>query len=120
MEMSNDNHPDYPASSICSNMSEVTVSCFGEEMPLEEAVDDIFLQLQESINELHVQIRQLCMTEDRGESYQEAYTYQHEIKGHVDEGCKMLKELPKVMKQLLPARPKDLPKTFEKEYTPSN
>jgi hypothetical protein len=108
---------DYPESSICSAMSAVTISAFGEEVPLEEAVDDIFAQLQTAINELHVQIRQLCMTEDRGDSYEEAYVFQHEIKGHVADGCDMLKELVKVMKQLLPPRPKELPKTWEKEFT---
>jgi light-regulated signal transduction histidine kinase (bacteriophytochrome) len=109
---------DYPESSICSNMSNMTVSAFGEEVPLEEAVDDIFAQLQTAINELHVQIRQLCMTESQGDSYEEAYVFQHEIKTHVADGCDMLKELVKVCKQLLPPRPKDLPKTWEKEFTP--
>ena len=114
--MPNDNN-DYPASSNCSAMSSVTVSAFGEEdVPLEEAVDTVFKELQTAVNELHVQIRQMCMTEERGDSYEEAYQFQHAIKAHVEEGCNMLKELIKVTKQLLPPRPKGLSKDFEKTY----
>ena len=105
-------------SSVCSNMSQVTVSAFGEEMELSDAVDKIFHDIQDHINELHVQIRQLCMTEDRNESYEEAYAYYHEICEHIKEGNQIFKELPKVMKQILPARPKELPKGWENEYTP--
>jgi hypothetical protein len=47
-------------------MSSVTVSAFGDEMPLEEAVDAIFKDIQDHINELHVQIRLLTMTEEHG------------------------------------------------------
>ena len=105
--------------SVCSSMSNVTVSAFGgEEMPLEDAVDQIFKELQRSINELHVQIRNLCMTEERGDTYIEAYEYYHGILSHVDEGQVMFKELKAVMKQILPKRPKGLVKSFEKEYNP--
>ncbi len=105
--------------SICSNMSHVTVSAFGQnDVPIDEAVDDIFKKIQSSINDLHCQIRQLCMSEDRGDTYEEAYQFQHAIKEHVDESIIVFKELVKVMKQILPKRPKDLPKDFEKNYNP--
>ena len=107
-------------SSICSNMSSVTVSAFGDEMPLEEAVDAIFKDIQDHINELHVQIRLLTMTEDHGESYEDAFEYYYHVVEHIREGNALFKELPKVMKQILPPRPKDLPKDWEKNYTPEN
>jgi uncharacterized protein YgfB (UPF0149 family) len=110
---------DETKSSICSTMSNVTVSAFGEDVLLEDAVDDIFKQIQTHINELHIQIRQLCMTEDRNDSYEEAYEYYYEIIEHVKEANVIFKELPKVCKQILPPRPKELPKTFEKEFKPN-
>ena len=110
-----DNQSTYAESSICSNMTEITVSAFGEEMELTEAVDKIFTEVQDHINELHVQVRQLSMCEDRNDSYEEAYAYYHEVVEHVKEGNNVFKELTKVMKQLLPPRPKDLPKNWEKE-----
>jgi hypothetical protein len=106
------------SSSICSSMSNVTVSAFGEEMPLEEAVDAIFKDIQEHLNELHVQIRLLCMAEEHNESYEDAFEYYHHITEHIKEGQGLFKELPKVMKQILPKRPKELPKGWEKAYTP--
>ena len=112
-----DNQSNYAESSICSNTSEITVSAFGEEMELTEAVDTIFNQIQDHINELHVQVRQLSMCEDRNESYEEAYAYYYEVGAHVKEGGNVFKELTKVMKQLLPNRPKDLQKNWEKTGT---
>ena len=104
--------------SICSNMTQMTVSAFGEEMPIEQALDNVFKEIQEHINELHVSIRNLCMTQDRGESYIYAYQYYHDITTHITEGAGLFKELKSVMKQILPKRPKGLIKTFEKDYNP--
>jgi hypothetical protein len=108
------------SSSICSSMSNVTVSAFGDEVPLEEAVDHIFKDIQDHINELHVQIRLLCMCDEHGDTYEEAYEHYHHIVNHIKEGQLMFKELPKVMKQILPLRPKELAKDFEKNYKSDN
>ena len=89
-------------SSLCSNMSDMTVSCFGEDVPLEQAVDDIFKQIQEHINEVHVQIRQLCQSEDRNETYDEAFEYHLQLSDHVDEAIVVFRELKKVSSQILP------------------
>lgn len=93
-------------SSICSGMSEVTVSAFGEEMLLENAVDQIFKEIQEHINQIHCELRNLCMSEDRADTYDEAKEYLDEITTHIKDGCKVLKELIPVCKQLLPPKPK--------------
>lgn len=93
-------------SSMGSNMSERSVSCFGEDMPLEEAIDEIFKQIQEHINELHVQVRQLCQSEDRADTYDEALEFYTGVASHVKEGNIVFKELVKVCKQLLPKKPK--------------
>lgn len=94
-------------SSICSTASGMTVSCFGEDdVPLEEAIDGIFKQIQDHINQMHCEIRNLVQSDDRGEDYDECYAYWAAIKEHVDEGCKVFKELTKVARQILPPKPK--------------
>lgn len=94
------------ASSICSVMSDMTVSAFGEDMLLEDAVDKIFKDIQDHINQLHCELRNLCMSEERADTYDEAKEYVDAITDHVKEGSKVLKELIPVCKQLLPAKPK--------------
>ena len=94
---------------ICSNasgMSEVSVSMNGTEMLLEEAVDQIFKELQEHINHIHCQLRQLCQCEDRNDTYDEAKEFLDEIVDHIKEGNKVMKELIPVCKQLMPKKPK--------------
>jgi hypothetical protein len=92
--------------SICSNQSNVSVSIWGEEMELEVAVDTIFKQIQDHLNELHGQIRQLCMSEDRNDSYDEALEFYDAIVKHTKEAVLVFKDLPKVMRQILPPKPK--------------
>jgi hypothetical protein len=93
--------------SNCSNQSNVSVSIWGEEMDLEVAVDKIFKQIQEHLNELHCQIRQLCQSEDRNDDYDEALEHYEAITLHTKEGVAVMKDLPKVMKQILPPKPKN-------------
>lgn len=93
-------------SSLCSNMSDMTVSCFGEDVPLEDAVDSIFKQIQEHINQMHCEIRNLCMAEDRNMDYEECFEYHMAIDEHVKQACTVFKELTKVSKQILPTKPK--------------
>jgi hypothetical protein len=94
-------------SSMASNMSERSVSVFGEEMPLDEAIDQIFKEIQSHINDMHCSIRELCQSEDRNDSYEEAIEFFDSIASHVKEGNTVFKELVKVCKQLLPKKPKD-------------
>lgn len=97
---------EYSISSLASGLSEVSVSYNGEDMMLEDAIDHIFKELQQCINEIHVQLRQLCMSEDRGDTYDEAKEYLDQITDFVKDGTKVLKDLIPVCKQLLPPKPK--------------
>ena len=93
--------------SMCSNMSQVSVSYNGDDdMALDEAVDMIFKEIQEHINEIHVQLRMLCQSEDRSDTYDEAFEYHDVLTDHVKEACTVFKDVIKVSKQLLPKKPK--------------
>jgi hypothetical protein len=91
---------------MASNMSERSVSVFGEEMPLDEAIDQIFKDIQGHINDMHMSIRELCQSEDRNDTYEEALDFFDAVASHVKEGNVVFKELVKVCKQLLPPKPK--------------
>ena len=98
---------DNDTSSIGSDMSQVSVSYNGEDdMPLDEAVDMIFSEIQTHINEIHVQLRMLCQSEDRADTYDEALEYHEALSEHVKDACTVFKDVIKVSKQLLPKKPK--------------
>jgi hypothetical protein len=96
----------YEVESVASQMSDFSVSVNGQEMKLDEAVDDIFSQIQTAINQIHVDLRNLCQSDDRGDTYDEAMEYHTQITEHVKEGAAMFKSIIAVSKQLLPAKPK--------------
>lgn len=107
--MSRENSVSYSgASSLCSNMSSVSINYDGEEHDLDEAVDYVFKELQEHINGTHVQIREMCQWDLRGESYEEVKVYFDKMADHIKEGSALFKDLLKIMKQIMPPKPKAL------------
>ena len=85
--MPNDND----TSSICSAMSDASISYNGEEMNLDDAIDHIFKELQLHINQTHVEIREICQWDLRGEDYEETIVYFNNMTNHIDEGCLLFK-----------------------------
>mgnify|MGYP000170612916 CR=1 FL=1 len=94
------------SSNASSCYSEVSVSINGEECLLETAVDDIFKQIQEHVNLMHCELRNLCMSEERNDDYTEALEYYDALVGNIREGCTVFKQLIPISKQLLPKKPK--------------
>ena len=78
--------------SICSAMSDVSISYNDEEMNLDDAIDHIFKEIQTHINQTHVEIRQICMNEIRGEDYEETKIYFDSMVNHINEGCHLFKD----------------------------
>ena len=99
-------------SSVCSTMSNVSVTMDGEEFELEEAVDHIFEELQHHVNQMHVEIRNCTQWDLKGQDYDEVKPYFDALCGHIKEGNSLFKDLQKVIKQILPAKPK-IPKTIK-------
>lgn len=100
------------ASSLCSTMSNVSICYDGQEVDLDEACDHIFQELQHHINGTHVQIREMCQWDLRGESYEEVKVYFDAMAVHIREGSVLFKDLLKVMAQIMPKKPK-VPKTIK-------
>ena len=99
---------DNDTSSICSAMSDASISYNGEEMNLDDAIDHIFRELQVHINQTHVEIREICQWDLRGEDYEETKVYFDNMVTHITEGCALFKDLTKVIKQIMPPKPKPL------------
>lgn len=99
-------------SSICSNMSNMSINYLDTEMELEDAVDYIFKELQEHINQTHVNIRDICQWDLKDQDYDEVYPHFEQMTNHIKEGSALFKDLIKVIKQILPPKPK-VPKTIK-------
>jgi hypothetical protein len=86
-------------SSIASNTS--YVSFRGEEMDTSEALDMLFKDIQENLNNCHCCIRQLAQCEDRNDTFLEAAEFDFQIQDFVDELAGLFKELKGVSKDVL-------------------
>jgi hypothetical protein len=95
--------------SICSTMSTMSVSVFGEEIILEQALDSIFKQLQTSLNDCHSQTREMAMDLDRDDDFKIFYEHDRKIQEFVDGLAGLFKELKSVSKQVMgkPSTPED-------------
>jgi hypothetical protein len=87
--------------SICSTMSTMSVSVFGEEIILEQALDSIFKQLQTSLNDCHSQTREMAMDLDRDDDFKIFYEHDRKIQEFVDGLTVLFKELKSVSKQVM-------------------
>ena len=77
--------------SLCWTMSTMSVSVFGEEMALENAVDKVFNEIQTAINGSHVVIRSMGMDLDRDPEFRALYEQHSEIEDFVDELTELFK-----------------------------
>ena len=88
---------------VCSsNGSSQSVSVFGQDdVDLERACDEIFKQLQKTLNSCQCSIRELTMVPERDESYLEACVIALDLAEYTEEFSSLMAELKKVGKQVL-------------------
>jgi hypothetical protein len=86
-------------SSIASNSS--SVSFRGEQIDVSEALDMLFKDIQENLNNCHVSVRQLAQSEDRADTFLEAAQFDFEIQDFVEGLTILFKELKQVSKDVL-------------------
>ena len=92
--------------SVCSEMSEMSVSYCGEEITAEAFADQAFKELQEALNNLHCATRNLMMSEERNDSYEERKKIYDEEDATVKEGISVFREIAKTNKQFVGKPPK--------------
>ena len=93
--------------SVSSNTSAISVSYYGEELPLDEALDECFRSLQDNLNSTHCVVRELAMTADQGESYSFALNKVLLVHDSIDIMNEIFKELKGVVSQVIGKPPKD-------------
>ena len=91
--------------SVSSARSSMPVSYCGSEMPLEQALDDVFQKLQQHLNDAHCAVRSMSMLEeqsmDEDEDFKEATKYDDTIQDDVDGMIALFKDLKSISKQVL-------------------
>jgi hypothetical protein len=87
--------------STCSNISEMSVSYNGDELPLEIALDNCFRELIGYQNHLHCNVRELCQIEFQDQDYCCSLKKTLEIHDGIDEMNHLFKELKNVCSQIL-------------------
>jgi len=97
-------------SSVASNAS--SVSFRGEEMGVDEALDELFVELQQNLNSCQCSIRNLAQSEERSETFMEAVGYHFEILDYIDILQNLFSELRGVSKQVVGSCPKE----YREEY----
>ncbi len=87
--------------SICSAMSDMSVSYCGSEMPLEQALDECFVSLQDTLNHLHCYVRELGMLPEQDSDYMVGLDKVLQINDGIDDMTDLFKELKSVSKQVI-------------------
>lgn len=86
--------------------SSSTVSFRGDDMAgLEASLDEVFMELQNHLNNTHSAIRQVCMNEQQDAEYTVVCDLCFEIDTNIDEMNGLFKELKGVLKQV--SKPQD-------------
>ena len=92
--------------STTSNATTVTYN--GTEMPLDQAIDDVFGLIQNNVNYCHSTIRQIGMSQERDEDYLVVGEFNWRLSCYVDELNSLFKDLKKISKSVLGTCPPEL------------
>ena len=103
------------ASSIASNASSQSVSVFGQEMELEQAIDQVFREIQQFVNYIQSDIRSLSVVPEQDNDYMRALEIYTEIEDHISGLNRLFAESLSVSRQVLGPVPKAL-KAEVKKY----
>ena len=99
-------------------MSMQSVSVFGEEVDAEKAVDVVFRELQDTLNQSNCLLREILCCPERNETYMTCVDLQQNLMDYVDDFTNLMKQLKGISKDLLgkcPAELKDEYKAYLNE-----
>ena len=83
--------------SIRSNMSDVSVILNGQEVNIDDAINDTYRDIQGYLNTTQSQLRNLAQVEERSETF----FYSHELCSNIDYNIKEILELFKDLKSIV-------------------
>ena len=97
--------------STTSNATNVTYN--GTEMPLDQALDEVFALIQSNINHSHSTTRQIAMADERDEDYLVVGEFNWRLGCYVDELNGLFKDLKKISKSVLGKCPPELKSEYD-------
>jgi gas vesicle protein len=100
--------------SVSSTSSIQSVSYQGSEIPLEEALDSCFLDLQGFMNGLHCHVRELAGMSEQDDDFMVSLAKGLVINDTIDNMQDLFKELKSVVKQIIGNPPKELKQEAKK------
>ena len=105
--------------SVCSQMSEISISIHGEDVNLIEAIDTVFRDLQQHINSSQCNLRNLAQCGERNDEFQVSHKYCCSIDDDLSEMLLLFKDLKSIVKQikLKPESPEEVEWLKEFELT---
>ena len=94
---------------MLSNISSTStmLSFQGESVDAEKAVDSAISQIQQGLNEVNVQMRNMLAGDEREDEYEDIIPYANNINTIAREFKDLIKEILSITKQLTPKKPKD-------------
>ena len=102
--------------SMSSAKSSMSVSYCGSEIPLEEALDDVFQKLQQHLNSSHCAVRSMSMLEeqslDEDSDFQDCVKYNDIIQDDTTGMIDLFKDLKNISNQVLGKPPNPDMKTW--------
>ncbi len=99
---------------VTSQMSNMSVSYCGSEVPLSEALDECFVELQGHLNHLHSYTRTLAMMPDQDHDYEIELRQVLVIEDCINDMSDLFKELTSVTKQIIGNPDKDQKEAMKK------
>ena len=105
--------------SVCSQMSEMSISMHGDDVNLVEAVDTVFRDLQQHLNSSQCNLRNLAQCGERNDEFQVSHKYCCSIDDDLSEMLLLFKDLKSIVKQikLKPESPEEVEWLKEFELT---
>ena len=89
-----------------------TVSFRGEEVDMSECIDQLFIDIQNNLNNCQCVIRELAMSEEHSDTFLEAMGFHHQIEDFVDVLTGLFAELKGVSRDCVGKCPKE----YKEEY----
>ena len=93
--------------SISSNGSSISINYNGQEMNLEEMLDETVKGIQMHLNDLQLQLRQVAQSEDRNDDFEEIVEFTDAVEDDVNEMIFLFEDLKSVASQIRGPTPKD-------------
>lgn len=85
-----------------SNMSEMSVNAFGDDISFDDAVDRVYKETQQHLNDSHCSVRSLAMLSEQDGSYEDFVKMADDVLDHLDGVNDMFKQLKSVISQCMP------------------